>query len=142
MVLRDWSVQDPNGFARFNGADNRPIYDANSKLTYLSDYSKVTNEDGTVVYNPKYKNMPNAYVLENTSKGYGYSASITVNMEPVEGLRLMAAYTHTASKELTSMPGSNAESAFTYVRTVAGPNYIDLHNAINVIPDRFISPSE
>ena len=37
------------------------------------------------------------------------------------------------------MPGSNAESAFTYVPTVAGPNYIDLHNAINVIPDRFIA---
>ena len=67
VVLRDWSVQDPNGFARFNGADNRPIYDTNSKLTYLSGYSKVTKEDGTVVYNPKYKNMPNAYVLENTS---------------------------------------------------------------------------
>ena len=139
VVLRDWSVQDPNGFARFNGADNRPIYDTNSKLTYLSGYSKVTKEDGTVVYNPKYKNMPNAYVLENTSKGYGYSASITVNMEPVEGLRLMAAYTHTASKELTSMPGSNASSVLNYMGTVNGPNNPGLHNSQNVTPDRFIA---
>ena len=36
------------------------------------------------------------------------------------------------------MPGSNAESAFTYIPTAEGPNNIKLHNAYNLTPDRFI----
>ena len=36
------------------------------------------------------------------------------------------------------MPGSAAESAFTYVPTSEGPNFIKLHNSQNVTPDRFI----
>ena len=116
VTISDWSMLPVNGFARLNGADNRPMYPG-------------TFRTGT-----------KAFVLENTHKGYGYSGSVTVNMRPVEGLSLMAAYTHTVSKELTSMPGSAAESAFTYVPTVNGPNNIKLHNAQNVTPDRaFVS---
>ena len=116
VTISDWSMLPVNGFARLNGADNRPMYPG-------------TFRTGT-----------KAFVLENTHKGYGYSGSVTVNMRPVEGLSLMAAYTHTVSKELTSMPGSAAESAFTYVPTVNGPNNIELHNALDVTPDRaFVS---
>ena len=115
VMISDWSMKDAGSYAKFNGVDNRPIYP------------------------DSFRNGTSAFVLENTNKGYGYSASATVNMTPIPEINIMAAYTHTASKEITSMPGSNAESAFTYVPTVAGPNYIDLHNAINVIPDRFIA---
>lgn len=115
VMISDWSMKDAGSYAKFNGVDNRPIYP------------------------DSFRNGTSAFVLENTNKGYGYSASATVNMTPIPEVNIMAAYTHTVSKEITSMPGSNAESAFTYVPTVAGPNYIDLHNAINVIPDRFIA---
>ena len=115
VTISDWSMLPVNGFARVNGADNRPMYPS-------------TFRTGT-----------KAFVLENTHKGYGYSASVTVNMAPVQGLNLMAAYTHTASKELTGMPGSAAESAFTYVPTVEGPNNIKLHNSEYVTPDRFVA---
>lgn len=115
VMISDWSMKDAGSYAKFNGVDNRPIYP------------------------DSFRNGTSAFVLENTNKGYGYSASATVNMTPIPEVNIMAAYTHTASKEITSMPGSNAESAYTYVPTVAGPNYIDLHNAINVIPDRFIA---
>ena len=115
VMISDWSMKDVRAYAKFNGVDNRPIYP------------------------DSFRNGTSAFVLENTNKGYGYSASATVNMTPIPEVNIMAAYTHTASKEITSMPGSAAESAFTYVPTVAGPNYIDLHNAINVIPDRFIA---
>ena len=104
VMLRDWSVNPVHGFARFNGVDNRPIFQ-NYKQTYES--------------NGKVVNLPNAYVLENTNKGYGYSGTFTVNMRPVEGLSLMAAYTHTVSKELTGMPGSNASSVLNYMGIVA-----------------------
>ncbi len=124
VCLTDWSVKGTEGFARFNGADNRAIY---------SDY-KLTYEK-----NGKTTNMPNAYVLENTNKGYGYSANVTLNMRPVEGLSLMAAYTHTVSKELTGMPGSNASSVLNYMATVNGPNDPGLHNSEYVTPDRVVA---
>ena len=124
VVIRDWSVNPVHGFARFNGVDNRPIFQ-NYKQTYES--------------NGKVVNLPNAYVLENTNKGYGYSGTFTVNMRPVEGLSLMAAYTHTVNKELTGMPGSNASSVLNYIGTIYGPNDPGLHNSQYVTPDRFVA---
>ena len=115
VTMSDWSMLPVNGYARLNGADSRPIFPG-------------TFRTGT-----------KAFVLENTDKGYGYSASVSMNMRPIEGLSLMAAYTHTASKEITGMPGSNAESAFTYVPTVKGPNNIELHNSQYVTPDRVVA---
>ena len=115
VSISDWSIPNVGGFARFNGVDNRPIYPAG------------------------YRTNAKAFVLENTSRGYGWSGSVTLNARPVEGLSLMAAYTHTVSKEVTGMPGSAAESAFTYVPTVEGPNYIGLHNSQYVTPDRFVA---
>ena len=115
VCISDWSMDNVGGFARFNGADNRPIY-------------------------PKsFRNSTKAFVLENTNKGYGWSANVTFNMRPVESVSFMAAYTHTVSKEITGMPGSAAESAFTYVPTSEGPNYIKLHNSQYVTPTRIVA---
>ena len=112
--ISDWSIPNVGGFARFNGVDNRPIYPTGFRT-------------GT-----------KAFVLENTSRGYGWIGNITLNADPARWLSLMAAYTHTVQKEVTGMPGSAAESAFTYVPTVEGPNNIKLHNSQYVTPDRFV----
>ena len=125
VVLRDWSVKSADGFARLNGADNRPLYQ-----DYQQTYVKA---DG------KTANLPSAYVLENTNRGYGYSGSVTVNMRPTQALSLMAAYTHTVSKEITGMPGSNASSVLNYIGTVYGPNDPGLHNSEYVTPNRFVA---
>lgn len=114
-TIMDMSIPSPAGFSHFNGSDARPIFPSGFR----------TNNK--------------AFILDNTSRGYGWSFSATVNAEPTSWLSLMASYTHTVSKEVTSLPGSNAESAFTYVPTVEGPNNIKLHNGINVTPDRFIA---
>ena len=113
--ISDWSMLPAEGFARWNGADNRPIYPST------------------------FRNSTKAFVLENTSKGYGWIGNITINTQPADWVSLMAAYTHTVSKEITGMPGSAAESAFTYVPTVAGPNNIKLHNSQYVTPDRVVA---
>ncbi len=115
VSISDWSIPSVGGFARFNGVDNRPIY-----------------PDG-------YRIGTKAFVLENTSRGYGWSANITLNAQPTKWLSLMAAYTHTVAKDVTGMPGSNAESAFTYVPTVEGPNNIKLHNSQYNTPDRLVA---
>ena len=115
VSISDWSIPSVGGFARFNGVDNRPIYPAG------------------------YRTNTKAFVLENTSKGYGWSANLEVKAQPFEWMSLSAAYTHTVSKEITGMPGSAAESAFTYVPTVEGPNNIRLHNSQYVTPDRVVA---
>ena len=130
VVLRDWSVKSADGFARLNGADNRPLYQ-----DYQQTYVSGTDEDG----NPIVSNLPSAYVLENTNRGYGYSGTLSMNMRPTEALSLMAAYTHTVSKEITGMPGSNASSVLNYIGTVYGPNDPGLHNSQYVTPNRFVA---
>ena len=115
-TMEDWNMIPVNGFARFNGADNRPIYPANYKYT----------------------SSP-AYVLTNTNKGYTWSGNVTLNMAPVEGLNLMVAYTHVVAKELTSLPGSDPASIFNYVPTVCGPNYTTVHLSQNNTPDRVVA---
>ncbi|MCM1502007.1 MAG: TonB-dependent receptor [Bacteroidales bacterium] len=115
VCISDWSILPSEGFPKFNGVDNRPIFPASFR-------------QGT-----------KAFVLENTSRGYGWSTAASVNMTPVKDLTISASYTHSVSKDVTGMPGSNAESAFTYVPTTAGPNRIPLHNSQYVTPDRFVA---
>ena len=118
VMLKNWNIKEQNDkWAKFDGADNRYIYP--------SDY--------------KYYAKNDAYILTNTNKGYGYVASITMNMTPVQGLDIMAAYTHTASKEISGMPGSNATSAFIELPTVNGPNFATLSNSQYVTPDRLMA---
>ena len=115
VTISDWSIKDVGGFARFNGVDNRPVFP----------------ED--------FRSGTKAFVLENTSRGYGWSTSVELKAQPADWISLMAAYTHTVSKEVTGMPGSNAESAFTYVPSVEGPNNIRLHNSQYVTPNRLVA---
>ncbi len=113
--VSDWSIPSVGGFTRLNGADNRPLY-----------------PEG-------YRTNTAAFVLGNTSRGYAWIANVTLNARPAEWVSLMAAYTHTVRKEVTGMPGSAAESAFTYVPTYEGPNNIKLHNSQYVTPDRIVA---
>ncbi len=115
VSMTDWSIPNVGGFARFNGADNRPVYPAG------------------------YRTNTKAFMLENTSRGYGWSGNIILNAKPASWIDMMASYTHTVAKDVTGMPGSNAESAFTYVPTVEGPNFIKLHNSQYVTPDRLVA---
>ncbi|MDF1560026.1 MAG: carboxypeptidase regulatory-like domain-containing protein [Bacteroidales bacterium] len=115
VTISDWSIPNVGGFARFNGADNRPIYPAG------------------------YRTNTKAFTLENTRLGYGWSGNITFDAQPAEWISVIAAYTHIVSKDVTGMPGSNAESAFTYVPTVEGPNFIRLHNSQYTTPDRLVA---
>ncbi len=114
-VLNDWAVPDVKGFARFNGADSRHIYPSG----YLTN--------------------THAYVLENTHKGYGWTFNVSATAKPWEWMDLYASYTHTASKELTGMPGSNASSVLNYMATVDGPTAVKLHNSEYVEPDRVVA---
>ena len=115
--LVNWNIpENTSGWERFSGADNR--------LIYPSNYT--------------YQKTP-AYVLTNTHKGYGWTANLTVNAQPIENLNIMASYTHTVMKEVSGMPGSNASSAWSGLYTIDGPNFATVQNSQYVIPDRVIA---
>ena len=107
--LDNWNIMsDDKGWAHLTGTgDNRLIYPADG-YTYQK--------------NP-------AYVLTNTSKGYGWTANFTVNAQPIENLNIMASYTHTVMKEVSGMPGSNAASAWQGLYTIDGPNRAKVQNS-------------
>ena len=117
VTLENINIKDPSNWEHFNGADNR--------LIYPSDYTYVS---GT-----------NAVVLTNTSKGHGYTANVTVNAQPVEDLNMMLAYTHTESKEISGLPGSDPVSTWQGMLTIDGPNFATVQRSRYVVPDKVIA---
>jgi hypothetical protein len=113
-------TSESDNWDRFVGADNRLIYPKKADYTY-------------------YTNVSSACVLTNTSKGYGWTASVQLTAEPIKDLRLTAAYTHTVMKEVTGMPGSNASSSWSYMHTINGPNLAEAMNSAYVTPDRVVA---
>ncbi len=113
VLIENWNIKDCAGYYNYNGADNRPIY--------ASDY-KMTKTD--------------AYMLTNTNKGYGYTANVLFNITPISSLNIAASYTYTASKELSGMPGNNAASIFQAIPNVYGAGFLTLHNSQYVTPHR------
>lgn len=122
VMLDNYNIDNSKitGADRFSGADNRYIYPADYKI------------------NPSGKTA-NAFVLTNTRKGYGYTANVTLKSRPLPNLDLMASYTHTVSKAVSGMPGSNAASAWTNLYTVNGPNLASTQCTQYVTPDRLIA---
>ncbi|NLA15010.1 MAG: TonB-dependent receptor [Bacteroidales bacterium] len=111
--LLNWNIKENAGFTQLNGPDRRHIY---------PEEYRYTDTD--------------AFVLTNTNKGYGWTANVMLNMSPMKNLHIMASYTHTVMKQITGMPGSNAESAYLYIPTVEGANFAGLSNSQYVTPDR------
>ncbi|MBO6188516.1 MAG: TonB-dependent receptor [Prevotella sp.] len=120
--LDNWNQKNPDEtWQRFQGADNRYVYPAKkADWNYYTQYQNVC-------------------VLTNNSKGYGITASVQLNAEPIKDLHVMAAYTHTVNKEVTGMPGSNASAAWQFLHTVNGPNITDVRPSSYVTPDRVIA---
>ncbi|HLS12718.1 MAG TPA: TonB-dependent receptor [Flavobacteriaceae bacterium] len=118
VMLKNYNLKEPDAsWERFSGPDNRYIYPDRDDITYTSK---------------------DAYMLTNTSEGWGAIGNITVHAEPVQDLRLMAAYTYTESQEISGMPGSNAGSAYTGLVGVNGPHLPDLQRSQYVVPHKAI----
>ncbi|MCQ2158343.1 MAG: TonB-dependent receptor [Bacteroidales bacterium] len=118
VTMEDWNIDNSKLTATFAGSDNRVNYNQCGDYNYAKT---------------------SAYVLANTQKGYGYTANLTVNMEPVKNLKIMAAYTHTESKEITGLPGSAANSAYTGIPTVSGLNLSGVQRSQYVLPDKVMA---
>lgn len=121
--LVDWNlnsdlINNADASNRFSGPDNRVNY--NSFESY------------------QYGNSA-AYVLTNTKQGYGYTVNFSINTSPVKNMNIMAAYTHTESKEISGMPGSNASSAYSGLYSIDGPTFVDIQRSLYVVPDKVMA---
>jgi len=118
VKLDNYAVRNPDAtWTKFSGPDDRYIFP--------TDYLYTTVRD--------------ACVLINTNEGYGYTINLTLNAEPVKNLDLMVAYTKTEMKEVSGMPGSNANSAWVGLVTVNGPNNATVQRSQYVVPDKVIA---
>lgn len=118
------------GVERFGGADNRIMYPT---------HTVVDGDKKTTYYDYLYYGGKNAVVLTNTHKGWGYTANITVNAQPVQNMNAMLAYTHTESKEVSGLPGSDPISTWQGLNTIDGPNFGTVQRSQYVIPDKIIA---
>jgi hypothetical protein len=119
VMLQNYNLEQPdNTWERFSGEDDRYIYPASADITYTTK---------------------NAYILANSKEGWGAIGNITLTAEPVNNLNLMVAYTHTESKEISGMPGSNAASAYNGLMEVNGPHLPWVQRSQYVIPDKAIA---
>ena len=119
VMLQNYNLEQPdNSWERFSGADDRYIYPDDDVIEYTSR---------------------NAYVLANTNEGWGAIGNITLSAQPLQNLNVMAAYTHTESKEVSGMPGSNAASAYNGLIEVNGPHLPWVQRSQYVVPDKAIA---
>lgn len=118
VMLENYDIKGPTGWAKFSGSDNRYMYPQDNSL--------------------KSYNNKNAYVLTNTKEGWGATGNITVNARPSKNLNLMASYTYTENRTITGMPGSNASSAYGGLVSVNGPFLPELSRSQYVTPHKVI----
>lgn len=91
----------------FSGSDDRNHW-----------FTNLPNDDTYVIYkNMKKDNrinsgISNAMVLDNTRKGYQYSLMAQLTKKFSYGISGMVAYTYSMAKDMTSNPGSSANSAW------------------------------
>jgi hypothetical protein len=119
VLLENYNLEQPDAtWEIFSGPDDRYIYPPSADITYTSR---------------------NAYVLANSSEGWGANGNITLTAEPVKNLNIMAAYTQTESKEVSGMPGSAAYSAYNGAIQVNGPHIPWVQRSQYVDPSKAIA---
>ncbi len=119
VMLKNYNLMEADdSWERFSGADDRYIYPDDDQIEYTSRA---------------------AYVLANTSEGWGATVNLSLTAEPVKNLNIMAAYTHTESNEVSGMPGSSASSAYNGLIQVNGPHMPWSQRSQYVIPDKVIA---
>lgn len=116
VMLQNYNLMQPdNTWEKFSGSDDRYIY---------PDEYEYSSRD--------------AFMLANTDEGWGAIGNITLIAEPVENLNVMLAYTHTESKEVSGMPGSNAASAYNGLLEINGPHLPLVQRSQYVLPEKAV----
>ena len=118
--VRQVNVNQAMHSGRMAGADNR----------YVWDGSNVLDQTGTVA---------NAMLFTNTNKGRSFQATAQLTKNFSHGFTGMIAYTYSNVKDITSNPGSAANSAWTSNVAVNSLNEEELGYSTFAVPHRVIA---
>jgi hypothetical protein len=121
------NLNQTNGYALSNGNDHRMRY-----LTAVSTSNKYYY--GTTLANP---NLTNAILMDNTNKGYAYTATLRIQ-KTIKNLFVSAAYTYSDARN-TAEFGSTASSLWSARGVSADPNAANLAYAGYYQPHRVIA---
>lgn len=121
VKMRNVNLKAPLG--KLNGVDKRPYYPS-------------TQTKPETYY---YPNLGQEIILENTNKGYSYSATAQISKSFADGFYGSIAYTYTKSKEVSPNPGSRATSAWQSIYNVGPTNAVELGNSEYAIPHRVVA---
>ncbi|MFM9840480.1 MAG: carboxypeptidase regulatory-like domain-containing protein [Cyclobacteriaceae bacterium] len=125
VLIRDANLANP--VATVQG-DGRPLFGAvGADRAIIANDRRVSGD------------ITQAYVIDNTNKGYQWSVTgqLTKNFSP--NFQLSAAYTYTDSREINSQSGSTAGGVFTSQNNVLGPNNSGQSYAATLVPHRIIA---
>lgn len=106
IYYKDLNLTAPVG--RLAGPDQRPVYAATTALRRVN------------------QSYTNAYLLDNTSKGYRYNATFQLQKRFTGGLNTTVAYNYGVSKEINSGSSSTASSNFGFNQVAYDPNNPEL----------------
>ncbi|MBY0478210.1 MAG: carboxypeptidase regulatory-like domain-containing protein [Chitinophagaceae bacterium] len=120
VKMRNANQKAPD--ARFLTADNRPYY-----------------TQPNVTGRRLYTNIGSAIILENTKKGGGIALTAQLTKTSNKGFSGSFAYTYTAAWDITSNPGSIANSTWLGNAAVGTQNDEELAYGGNAIPHRFVA---
>ncbi len=106
QAIKQNNINEPMPLGNFSGTDGRDSWYNNVPASGFLAYSaaKKTNRVNSGV--------SNAMVLENTDEGYQYSLMAQITKKFTKGLMGTFAYTYSGAKDLTTNPGSSANSAW------------------------------
>lgn len=116
VKMRNANLKAPDG--NLTGADSRPYYTSNDKFLY--------------------PNLGEVIVLENTHKGYSFSATGQVSKAFTRGFFGSLAYTYTYATEVSPNPGSRANSAWESIANRGTSNDVELYYSSYAIPHRIV----
>ena len=115
VKMRNANLKDPTG--NLAGIDNRAYYPSGAQ---------------------KYYPVSEAIVLENTNKGYSFSATAQLSKSFSKGFYGSIAYTYSLATEISPNPGSRASSAWQSIANVGTPNNEELYLSAYSIPHRVV----
>lgn len=80
-----------------------------------------------------------AIILENTDQGYQANLTVQLSKQYKNGLYGSVAYTYTAAADVTSNPGSTANSVWNSNPTINGQNALEMYSAAFALPHRVVA---
>jgi Carboxypeptidase regulatory-like domain len=129
VFIRDANIAAP--VATLAG-DGRPLYGA---------VPGTAATDRTIISNDRRVNgdLAQAYVIDNTNKGYQWSITGQLRKTFSKNFELSAAYTYTDSREVNPQSGSTAGGTFASQSNILGPNAQYMSYAGTLTPHRVIA---